>query len=253
MLTKLLKMTAWPMTPPQPYTFFHILLSLAGISFSICLAVFLHRRKADPIRLLFFCGLFLAVSEVYKQLFLTLAVHPGVYDWWYFPFQLCSIPMYLCLLLPFLPAGGRKAVCAFLQDFGLLGGFLALAEPSGLMHPYITLTLHGFIWHFVLIFAGFTAAFSGEAGRRARDFLPGLSIFLVCCLIALFINWAAGPDTNIAMFYISPYHPSSQIVFHQIALKIGIFWGNALYVAAAAAGAFLIHMGLRKLPVRRRS
>ena len=27
---------------------------------------------------------------------------------------------------------------------------MALAEPSGLMHPYITLTVHGFLWHFIL-------------------------------------------------------------------------------------------------------
>lgn len=134
MITRLLKLTAWPMTPPKPYSFFHIFLCLAGISFSICLAVFLSRRRRDPVRRLFLCGLILAVSEVYKQLFLTLVAHPGVYDWWYFPFQLCSIPMYLCLILPLLPEGGRRTAATFLQDFGLLGGFMALAEPSGLMH-----------------------------------------------------------------------------------------------------------------------
>ena len=161
--------------------------------------------------------------------------------------------MYLCLLLPFLPESKRGALYAFLQDFSLLGGFLALAEPSGLMHPYVTLTLHGFFWHFGLIFIGCSVFLSGKTERGAAGFLPGLPVFLACCLAALLINWAAGPDTNIAMFYISPYRPSQQVVFHQIALRAGIFWGNVLYVAAAAAGALLIHLGLGKLPVRRRS
>ena len=250
MITRLLKLTAWPMTPPKPYSFFHIFLCLAGISFSICLAVFLSRRRRDPVRRLFLCGLILAVSEVYKQLFLTLVAHPGVYDWWYFPFQLCSIPMYLCLILPLLPEGGRRTAATFLQDFGLLGGFMALAEPSGLMHPYITLTLHGFIWHFILIFTGVTCFLSPLPCRSRRGFLRALPLFLVCCLIALFINWAAGPDTKIDMFYISPYHPSQQVVFHQIALITGIFWGNVIYVAAAAFGAFLIHLGLLILSSR---
>ena len=65
-----------------------------------------------------------------------------------FLFQLCSVPMYLCLLLPLLQTAwhGRiaRAFYTFLQDYGLLGGVMALAEPSGLMHPYWTLTLHGF-------------------------------------------------------------------------------------------------------------
>ncbi len=244
MITELLKITAWPMTPPRPYSFFHIFLSAAGIGCSICLAVFLSRRRKDPQRRLFLCGLFLAVSEIYKQLFLTLVVHPGVYDWWYFPFQLCSVPMYLCLLLPFLPSGGKKIFAAFLQDYSLLGGFMALAEPSGLMHPYVTLTLHGFFWHFALIFIGTSCFLSRLPDRSVKGYLASLPLFLGCCLTALFINWAAGPDTNVAMFYISPYRPSQQIIFHQIALKTGIFWGNAIYVAATAFGAFLIHLGL---------
>ena len=225
MLTRLLEWTAWTMTPPKPYSFFHIALSLTGIAFAVCLAVCLNRRGGSISRRLFFAGLILAVSELYKQLFLTLAAHPGVYDWWYFPFQLCSVPMYLCLLLPFLPESKRGALYAFLQDFSLLGGFLALAEPSGLMHPYVTLTLHGFFWHFGLIFIGCSVFLSGKTERGAAGFLPGLPVFLACCLAALLINWAAGPDTNIAMFYISPYYPSLQVVFHSIALYIGIIPG----------------------------
>ena len=165
--------------------------------------------------------------------------------------------MYLALLLPPEdgrgPAFVRQSFCTFIQDYGLLGGIMALAEPSGLMHPYWTLTLHGFFWHFGLIFIGCSVFLSGKTERGAAGFLPGLPVFLACCLAALLINWAAGPDTNIAMFYISPYRPSQQVVFHQIALRAGIFWGNVLYVAAAAAGALLIHLGLGKLPVRRRS
>ena len=30
------------------------------------------------------------------------------------------------------------------MDFNLLGGLMALLVPDGLMHPYITLTLHAF-------------------------------------------------------------------------------------------------------------
>ena len=42
-------------------------------------------------------GIFLAVTEIFKQICLFRAAG-GHYDWWYFPFQLCSMPMYMCLL-----------------------------------------------------------------------------------------------------------------------------------------------------------
>lgn len=42
------------------------------------------------------------------------------------------------------------------------------------------------------------------------------------------------------MFYISPFYPNTQIVFHQIAERFGISAGNIAYLAAIIAGAFLM-------------
>lgn len=84
--------------------------------------------------LLFLCSLILALTEIYKQLFIYYIENNGSYDWWYFPFQLCSIPMYLGLGIPFISPKLKNSFYSFIQDFGLLGGIMALAEPSGLMH-----------------------------------------------------------------------------------------------------------------------
>ena len=79
-ITRILQATAWPMDPPAPYSPFHLCLLLAGIPLSIlaaCAAAGSRKGKMagkrktaaswDP--LLFFCGLLLAISEIYKQLF----------------------------------------------------------------------------------------------------------------------------------------------------------------------------------------
>ena len=95
-------------------------------------------------RILFSCGLFLLLTECYKQCFLYFIIDKRHYDWWFFPFQLCSLPMYLCLLLPFLKHKSMKtAVCTFLQDFNLLGGLAALIVSEGFRGIHWTLTLHG--------------------------------------------------------------------------------------------------------------
>ena len=275
--------SAWPMQTPVPYSMFHIVTAAAGILAAVWAARRLAAqdsaapgtvtRKPSPLdsaapqsaarrppphftnRVFFISGLVLAASELYKQGFLYYVVNNGSYDWWYFPFQLCSVPMYLCLAVPLLRGKSfdrvRRSLCTFIQDFGLLGGIMALAEPSGLMHSYWTLTLHGLGWHFMLIFLGLFCAFSGSSCREPNGFLSALPLFAACCVIATAINVAVHPLGNADMFYISPYYPNEQLVFHQIALEIGIAAGNLIYLTGVALGGFLCHMACRRITARR--
>lgn len=251
MIRILIEKTAWPMTPPLPWSVFHLVFLLLGSFGSIALARFLYPPRAlrealplrqrdcpDPGRLLLLCGVCLAAGEIYKQLFLYLIVNEGSYDWWYFPFQLCSTPMYLCLIFPFLPRGKvRDAVSVYLQSFGFLGGIMALLEPSGLMHPYWTLTLHGLLWHIMLIFIACCCTASGLTSQKSSGILPALPLFFLFCLMAMAVNIFTGGRAD--MFYISPYYPVTQVVFHEISIAAGIGPGIALYLASICAGAYL--------------
>lgn len=248
-MKNIIESTAWPMNPPAPYSLFHIVFVAIGLSAAVLLAYYTARKVKGPRlhRLFFFCGLLLAATECWKQLFLYYVVNRQTYDWWYFPFQLCSLPMYFCLFLPFVPSMDKKTVlCTFMQDFNLLGGIMALAEPSGLFHPYWFLTLHGLIWHLLLIYIGLAIAFSRLSDPSLRGFVRTIPLFLACCIIASVINRTAKPLGQADMFYISPYYPSAQIVFHEIALKYGISIGNAVYLMAVCLGGFIFHVVLGK-------
>lgn len=193
-------------------------------------------------RLLFGCGLFLAAWELYKQIFLYAFINGGSYDWWYFPFQLCSLPMYLCLLLPFLkPGPAKQTIYTFMQDFHLLGGIAALLVPDGFRHIHWSLTLHGYVWHILLVLMGLAILVSGRAETGRRGFFRAVRLFLLCCLAATFINCLPPARGRADMFYITPYQPSSQPVFHQLALRLGILPANLLYLATVCLGGFLIH------------
>ena len=248
-LQSILRMTAWPMTPPVPYSAFHILLTLFGAGFAFSFARVFGKKirsmaSPEPYfrHILFSCGVLLALMELYKQAFLILSKNILI---WRLPSRhggLCSIPMYICLAAPLLHSEKTlRRAATFLQDFGLLGGIMALAVPPGLMHPYWTMTLHGFLWHFTLLFLGLLSCMSGIAGHERRDYMDILPFFFLCCVIACVINIAAGPTADADMFYISPFHPSSQPVFHEIACTAGIFWGNLLYVVSMIAGGLLMH------------
>ena len=193
-------------------------------------------------RILFFCGLFLLLTELYKQCFLYFIIDHGHYDWCFFPFQLCSLPMYLCLLLPaFKPGPKKTAVYTFLQDFNLLGGLAALIVSDGFRGIHWTLTLHGYVWHMLLVCIGLFVFCGGRSDLSRNGYLRTLPLFFLSCAAAFLINILAPGHGQADMFYISPYYPSTQPVFHEIALYIGIMPANLLYLLTVCVGAAILH------------
>lgn len=247
-MSQFLKKTAWPMSTPAPYSFIHIAFTLAGVFgavfAAVCLASKCKNNPAKAISVTTICGIILALGESYKQLFLYVVVNQGSFDWWYFPFQLCSTPMYLCLCLPAVKKSlaVRQTVCTYLQDFCLLGGIMALLEPSGLLHPYWVLTLHGLLWHILLIFLGLFCCLSRISGHGKREYAKTLFLLGFFCLIALCINIITKGQAD--MFYISPYYPVTQIFFNQISLNYGTLAGILLYLASICLGGFLLHLSM---------
>ena len=109
----------------------------------------------------FLCGIIMLSSEIWKQFALTFTLGGGSYNWWYFPFQLCSIPMYILLAYPWLRhKNARLTILAFLMCYCLLGGIAVFADTSGLHYPLPALTIHSYLWHILLIIIGFTAGFT---------------------------------------------------------------------------------------------
>lgn len=240
----LLSLTAWGMEKPKAYGLFHLVFLIGGLAACVFFA-WLFRKSSEKTNknIMLSVGGFLLISEVYKQLFYTYIKGHGEYQWWIFPFQLCSVPMYLCLIIPFLKEGKiKRALYNFLASYNLLGGFLALFEPSGLSHEYVTLTLHAFIWHLLLAFIGFYLIASGRAGRKLKDFLSSIVIFLILCGIAETINiicTLALGVTDINMFYISPFRTNPIIVFKQIQQATHWALNMVLYPTMITLGAFI--------------
>lgn len=244
MFQELLKATAWTMKTPKPYGMFHIVFVSIGIAIIVVAAYFLRNISEKRVKFLYGgIGSFLFISEIYKQLFYYFIINDGSYEWWIFPFQLCSIPMYFCLALPFIKDKAIiRGIETFLLDFNLLGGILAFVEPSGILHPYLILTLHGFIWHILIIFLGFFIAFAGRVKSKISEFVWGMPCFFITASLAMCFNILFYPFGRLSMFYISPYEPSTQIFFHGIAKRWGVFVGIAVYLTAMCLGAYLIQV-----------
>ncbi|MGN0293574.1 MAG: hypothetical protein ACI4D3_06170 [Lachnospiraceae bacterium] len=217
---------------------------LCGICISIAAAVFCSRLSPDSRRkLLILSACFFTGSEIVKQ-FLLYTGNNGHYIWWYFPFQLCSMPLYL---LPAALLFSRSQTCrqtqqivfTFLADFGTLAGIFAFCDTSGMQYHLPVLTAHSYLWHFLMIFTGILLGLSPEL---RGSFLPSCFLFLSCAGIASVINFLFHSYGSINMFYISLWEPVTQAVFRNIAAVTGDFLCHIIYLAAIAAGAGILHL-----------
>lgn len=206
------------------------------------------------------CGTAMLLSEIWKQWTLTFYINNGQYIWWYFPFQLCSIPMYVCLLFGLADSEKiQRILLAFLMDFGLLAGIFAFFDTSGMHYHYLPLTAHSYAWHILLIIIGIKAGMTylqlrSKSPRKLfkrrhhsddyeadYDYRGSCGIYLGCVLLATIFNLALSPLGTINMFYINPNLPMSQRVFREIAAALGNKIGIAAYIGAAIVGALLFH------------
>ena len=247
LIMSILNMTAWRMDAPKLFGSFHFIASLAAAIIAVVFAVAVSKRKnIKTVRVLAIAGWILVILEIWKQLFLFYIVNNGAYDWWYFPFQLCSVPMYLCILLPFTGKRTRRTYLTFLGGYTFVSAAVTLIYPEDILRSYTALTLHGFIWHGLLLFISLVVLLTGSADTSARGLLRAFGLFAILCVIAVGINVFAEPVMQTtqgiphswaAMFYLNPYHISPQPLVGAIQKTAGIPAGLLLYsVAVAAAG-----------------
>lgn len=239
-----LQWTAWPMEKPAPYGAFHILLTLGLLSLAILAAWWL--RNADDKtnrKVMATVGGFLLLTEVYKIAF-HMTVNP--YDWYFwgaFPFQLCSVPMYLSLFCAFCR---NEKVNRWMYEYmfavNMVGGIMAFAEPSGIQHGFVTLTLHAYIWHMLLVFLGLYLYMSKRACTDAHSYKKAVVMYLGSCAVAQLFNVIFGDKIN--CFYISPYRQSPLAVFKDIYAACGWLVNFVLMIIAIMlASAIIYYLG----------
>ena len=253
-LENLMRSIAAEMTPPPAYGVAHIILMIVGLTLCISLA-WLCRKfddKKNKILLLSFSGV-LILSEIFKQIFLYYDIEDGGICWGEFPFQMCSLPMYLCPLAV-LSKNERisKAAYGFMMCFNLLGGLAGVLEPSGIFLDYVPLTIHAVAWHYSLVFLALYIIFSCRASTDKRDLSAIIKLFLLCCFIAFCINTLVGITVGetVNMFFVGPNN-SPIIVFNTISKKFGWAASTLIYVPLVSAVASLIYWINSKVKIKK--
>ena len=236
-----LQWTAWVMEKPAAYGWFHILSTVILLAVTIFAAWRLRNVSEKGNRVVLgVVGGFLLLTEVYKILF-HIYVNP--YDWGFmgcFPFQLCSVPMYLslfCALCKNQKVNSWLYECMFAVN--MFGGIMAFIEPSGIQHGFVTLTAHAYIWHMLLIFIGLYLYLSKRACVDRNGYKKAAITYLASCAVAQSFNLIFAEEVN--CFYISPYVQSPLAVFKDIYAACGWLVNMVLLMVALLIASGIVY------------
>ncbi len=215
-LTDLLDHTPRFCTRPTAFGGFH--LTSVALILLLFVSMILLRKKLPrgerALRIsLFSFGVGLLLLEIGKEI--TYAYTPGAgwaYNWDRFPFQFCSIPIYVALVGMCLPDGRvRRALLAFLATYSPVAGCAVLFWPAGdVFHEIVFLNVHTMLWHGAMLLFGLYLWLTEAVLPTKNAALGAALVYLPMPLAALLLNeWehAAGfaGDFSFNMFYISRY------------------------------------------------
>lgn len=197
---------------PKPFGVFH--LTALGLTLGLfLLMIILYRRlpKSDKAvqRALTVFAFGLLFLEIGKQIVCSYDPAAGwAYNWAKFPFQFCSVPIYVALVAVFLPQGRvRNALLCFLATYSPVAGASVLFYPAGVVFSEIIfLSVHTMLWHAAMLLFGLYLWLSGAVTAEWRTAGKAALVYLPLNFIALALNeasyawgFAAGYDFN--MFY----------------------------------------------------
>ena len=242
----LLRILDTSMVTPIPYGWFHLL----WLAITVGSAILLCMLRPNPKKTVLAVAITVIILEIYKQVNYSFSYEGGKiladYQWYAFPFQFCSTPMYVGLLAGLTKPGKfHDTLCAYLATFAVFAGGAVMLLPGDVFISTIGINIQTMICHGSMVSVGVYLLQSGYVKREHKTILKALPLFAVCVLIAAIMNDMAYLTgllkTDVFnMFFISPYcdpHlPVYSLVQQFVPYPLCLF----IYILGFAAAAYLV-------------
>lgn len=249
------------MTRPESYGWFHLMFVGLTVLSAVLLCVF--HKKDDPNRvrrIVLFTAILVIVLEVYKQINYSFSYGGEViefdYQWYAFPFQFCSTPMYIGLLAGIIKKGKvHDALCAYLATYAVFAGICVMIYPSDVFIGTIGINIQTMICHGSMIAIGVYLLYSGHVKLRHRTILSAIAVFAICVGAAAVMNEIAYFSGLIEretfnMFFISRHCEGTLPVYSSVQNLVPFPFCLIIYIGVFSLAAYVIllaAMGIDKL------
>ena len=205
-------------------------------------------NKKYIVTLLHALAIYFLFSEFLKQFLLYREF--GRIDIWYFPFQLCSMPLYDLPVYLFLRKRNderRKIFSSFVLTYGTLGGLIVFLDTSGMRFQDPLLTFISYLWHIMMVVLAIVMFLNDDSDLSVKGYLKVCLLYLCHALIATIFNVVLRRFGTLNMFYISPYEKMRQIVFKEIAEAANDSFAIVIYIICTLLGGGIVMQLYRQL------
>lgn len=259
-LQNTLKLLDSQMAEPQLFGWFHIvsLLAMALVTIGLC---YHHRNDSEKrVRMVVLVtAIIVTVVEIYKQINYSFSYTDGIrydYQWYAFPFQFCSTPMYVGLLAGILRKGKlRNALYAYLATFAVFAGASVMVYPGDVFVETIGINIQTMICHGSMICIGVYLFYTGTVKLEHRTILKAMAVFACTVSMAALLNeiayWTGLLEREtFNMFFISRHCDPSLPVYSLVQPLVPYPLSLVIYIVGFTLASYLIlllGMGIQKL------
>ena len=190
---------------PKALGLFHICW-LAGTVLAILLALMFSDKKILRVSYIV-TAVVMIVGEIYKQFILSFNdTGEFIYQWYYFPMQFCSTPIYTFTLCAILGKGKLYDwLSVYNGTYCLFAGLTVLAMPSIVYSNYLGVCIQSMLHHVLMVIVGAIALKTYAKNLSVKLFLGAFGVFLFFFATAEILNFAIPVLTSqsVNMYFIS--------------------------------------------------
>ena len=246
------------MEEPKAFGWFHLLWIFIVI-FSLLILYKLKNKYCEKQlkTVLFIYGFGALVLEIIKQVIWSFNYENGIvlwdYQWYAFPFQLCTTPIYVSLICLFLKDNKlRKSLLSYMAFITILGSITTIIMPDSCFVETIEVNIHTMWLHCGSLVVSIYLVMTKEVELSFKNLVNAFVVFLmfVClaeCLNIVVFNSGILNGETFDMFYISPYFISDLPVFNQIQENFPFVVFLISYILVIFIGAFVIYFIEKKI------
>ncbi len=256
---KIVEILDTQMETPALYGWFHLLFfALSIITGIVLIKVFKNPDKTTVRKILLVSGIIMILLEVYKQFNYTFSYDGTTvtadYQWYAFPFQFCSTPMYIALLAGLIKNDKiHNALCSYLATFSMFAGLCVMFYPGDVFIGTIGINIQTMIHHGAMLTFAIFLLGSGYVKTNNSTLFKGTLVFATCVAMAMIMNEIAhysGLEETFNMFYISPHEEPSLLVYSTVQEHVPFPFCTIIYILSFMTASYLILLtarGLKKL------
>lgn len=259
-----LRILDFQMEKPEPYGWFHLMFFALSIIVAIILCATHKKEDTDrPRRVTLITAIIVIVLEVYKLVNYSFSYENGIvfdFEWYAFPWQFCSTPMYVGLLAGLTKKGKvHNALSAYLATYALFAGASVMFYPTTVFISTMGVNIQTMICHGSMITIGIYLLYSGYVKVEHKSILKALPVFAIAVLIAVALNEIAyftgllETDT-FNMFFVSRHCEPSLPVYSIVQGIVPYPWCLIIYIIGFTIAAYimlLIAMLIKKLTTKK--